>query len=272
MISSRLVLTLQWVDFPLDAVERAMDNAISILGFDDEKKHRDTYINSLQRFNIGGRPIQVDCKPHYRATKEAIEQWGTQKPPPAAVILDIRASGWTTEGDEDEDEAGFSLCKQIRNTPKWERVLIIFISSGDMDMNLVYREQFLGVDFVAKNEKTVDILRHKIQSHLYYMGQLGEFSIGAIRVNLQRFTVTVFEKTPKLSRREYRLINQLTSDHPNCLNDSEIAKSACVREEDLPKLVFRINEKVRALIGNKNYKLIEKDARNGPYRLNENPF
>ena len=118
---------------------------------------------------------------------------------PDLILLDVKLPYYN----------GFYWCSEIR---KFSKVPIIFVSSADDDMNIVMAMDMGGDDFISK-PFALPVLTAKINALLRrsysFMGQMNLLEHNGLRLNLSDAEVFYENKSIKLSRNEFKILQLL---------------------------------------------------------------
>jgi two-component system alkaline phosphatase synthesis response regulator PhoP len=124
---------------------------------------------------------------------------------------------------------GIETCEQIRNTPEINNTLIAFLTARSEDYSQVAGFEAGGDDYIAKPIK-IKVLISRIKALLKRYSESGipelpESSVkhvGNIMIDLDKYLVTVDGKEINLPRKEFTLLQLLTSRPSKVFTREEI--------------------------------------------------
>ena len=167
---------------------------------DDEKMLADS---TAEYFNLFGVKTYVvygadDCRKFFKDNVAEL------------ILLDINL----------ENESGFDLCKQLRQTTN---VPILFISARTSDDDKIVALNIGGDDYVQK-PYSLGVLLAKVKAVLKRFGQVvtTEYSDGYLTVNFASKQVKVNGNTVKLTTLEFRLLAYLVENQGKVISKKEL--------------------------------------------------
>lgn len=166
---------------------------------------------------------------------------------PDLILLDVKLPYYN----------GFYWCSEIR---KFSKVPIIFVSSADDDMNIVMAMDMGGDDFISK-PFALPVLTAKINALLRrsysFMGQMNLLEHNGLRLNLSDAEVFYENKSIKLSRNEFKILQLLMENAGEMVSRDTIMiqlweSESFIDDNTLTVNVARIRKKLND-IGATNY-------------------
>lgn len=166
---------------------------------------------------------------------------------PDLILLDVKLPYYN----------GFYWCSEIR---KFSKVPIIFVSSADEDMNIVMAMDMGGDDFISK-PFALPVLTAKINALLRrsysFMGQMNLLEHNGLRLNLSDAEVFYENKSIKLSRNEFKILQLLMENAGEMVSRDTIMiqlweSESFIDDNTLTVNVARIRKKLND-IGATNY-------------------
>lgn len=166
---------------------------------------------------------------------------------PDLILLDVKLPYYN----------GFYWCSEIR---KFSKVPIIFVSSADDDMNIVMAMDMGGDDFISK-PFALPVLTAKINALLRrsysFMGQMNLLEHNGLRLNLSDAEVFYENKSIKLSRNEFKILQLLMENAGEMVSRDTIMiqlweSESFIDDNTLTVNVARIRKKLND-IGAANY-------------------
>lgn len=166
---------------------------------------------------------------------------------PDLILLDVKLPYYN----------GFYWCSEIR---KFSKVPIIFVSSADEDMNIVMAMDMGGDDFISK-PFALPVLTAKINALLRrsysFMGQMNLLEHNGLRLNLSDAEVFYGNKSIKLSRNEFKILQLLMENAGEMVSRDTIMiqlweSESFIDDNTLTVNVARIRKKLND-IGATNY-------------------
>lgn len=166
---------------------------------------------------------------------------------PDLILLDVKLPYYN----------GFYWCSEIR---KFSKVPIIFVSSADEDMNIVMAMDMGGDDFISK-PFALPVLTAKINALLRrsysFMGQMNLLEHNGLRLNLSDAEVFYENKSIKLSRNEFKILQLLMENAGEMVSRDTIMiqlweSESFIDDNTLTVNVARIRKKLND-IGAANY-------------------
>lgn len=208
-----------------------------ILIVEDDAAIAQTEKDHLEKWNF-----TVYCAKNF---KEIVSE--TAKFSPDLILLDVKLPYYN----------GFYWCSEIR---KFSKVPIIFVSSADDDMNIVMAMDMGGDDFISK-PFALSVLTAKINALLRrsysFKGQMNLLEHNGLRLNLSDAEVFYENKSAKLSRNEFKILQILMENAGEMISRDTIMiqlweSDSFIDDNTLTVNVARIRKKLND-IGAANY-------------------
>jgi DNA-binding response OmpR family regulator len=144
---------------------------------------------------------------------------------PDLLLLDVRLPG----------KDGFDLCKQLRNTPEWKDLAVIFLTSRDEEAHRVLGLELGGDDYMAKPFSAPELLaRVKAVMRRRKPPAVAEenesISDGGLSVDVAGHRVEADGKAIKLPAKEFQLLCLLARKKGRVLSRSFLMESVWNRE------------------------------------------
>jgi len=207
---------------------------IKILVIDDE-----TDVTDIISYNLDKEGYQVETANTGTSGLAMAAEFS-----PDLVLLDVMMT----------DMDGMEVCRQMRERPEFDKVLIAFLTARGEDYTQIAAFDYGGDDFIVKPIRP-SVLKSRIKALLRRKMRLSSsegdelITVGDLNIDVSKFEVTIGEKSIELAKKEFKILELLASTPGRVFSREEIYRKVwgseiIVGERTIDVHIRRIREKI----------------------------
>jgi len=207
---------------------------IKILVIDDE-----TDVTDIISYNLDKEGYQVETANTGTSGLAMAAEFS-----PDLVLLDVMMT----------DMDGMEVCRQMRERPEFDKVLIAFLTARGEDYTQIAAFDYGGDDFIVKPIRP-SVLKSRIKALLRRKMRLSSsegdelITVGDLNIDVSKFEVTIGEKSIELAKKEFKILELLASTPGRVFRREEIYRKVwgseiIVGERTIDVHIRRIREKI----------------------------
>jgi len=207
---------------------------IKILVIDDE-----TDVTDIISYNLDKEGYQVETANTGTSGLARAAEFS-----PDLVLLDVMMT----------DMDGMEVCRQMRERPEFDKVLIAFLTARGEDYTQIAAFDYGGDDFIVKPIRP-SVLKSRIKALLRRKMRLSSsegdelITVGDLNIDVSKFEVTIGEKSIELAKKEFKILELLASTPGRVFSREEIYRKVwgseiIVGERTIDVHIRRIREKI----------------------------